>query len=194
MESSPSGKFKRAKKQIEEIISHSQVEEDPGHAQKTLEWILKLKPDADEILQLGALTHDIERARPDRYRQEQFSDYYIYKQAHAQLSADIAARIVSECGYATAEVERLRLIIRHHEAESANPDARLLMDADSITYFDYNVPFYLNRRGEEATIKKILFMYNRVSPQAKKEINRLVRSNSDLLSLFKKAHITSVKR
>ncbi len=37
--------------------------EDPRHAENTLDWLLKLKPDADEALQIAALGHDIERTR-----------------------------------------------------------------------------------------------------------------------------------
>ncbi len=51
-----------AKKKIEKIIKNSLVTEDPIHSKNTLEWLLKLKPDADEALQIAALAHDIERA------------------------------------------------------------------------------------------------------------------------------------
>jgi hypothetical protein len=50
------------KKRIEEIIKTSPVPEDPIHSKNTLEWLLWLKPDADEALQIAALGHDIERA------------------------------------------------------------------------------------------------------------------------------------
>ena len=51
-----------AKKQICAIISKSSVPEDPRHADNVLKWLLKLKPDADEALQIEALAHDIDRA------------------------------------------------------------------------------------------------------------------------------------
>lgn len=34
----------------------------PIHAETVLEWLLKLKHDADETLQIAALAHDIDRA------------------------------------------------------------------------------------------------------------------------------------
>ncbi len=52
----------RAKQKIHAIISKSRVPEDPVHAENVLEWVLKLKPDADEALQIAALAHDIDRA------------------------------------------------------------------------------------------------------------------------------------
>jgi hypothetical protein len=38
-----------AKKKILSVISGSEVEEDLRHAKNTLEWLLKIQPDADQI-------------------------------------------------------------------------------------------------------------------------------------------------
>ncbi len=43
-------------------MADSSVPEDPRHAENTLDWLLRLKPDADEPLQIATLGHDIERA------------------------------------------------------------------------------------------------------------------------------------
>ncbi|MCP4825755.1 MAG: DUF4202 domain-containing protein, partial [Shimia sp.] len=51
-----------AKQKIRLIIADSRVPEDPHHADNTLEWLLRLEPDAGEALQLAALAHDIDRA------------------------------------------------------------------------------------------------------------------------------------
>lgn len=56
--------------------------EDPEHAQNTLEWLLKLKPDADEALQIAALGHDIERAFEDtKVRRDDYRDFDTFKVA-----------------------------------------------------------------------------------------------------------------
>ena len=58
---------------MEWIIKKSQVPEDPIHSKNTLEWLLKLKPDADDALKIAALGHDIERAIAERkVRREDF--------------------------------------------------------------------------------------------------------------------------
>ena len=44
------------KKKIEGIIEKSIVTEDPIHSKNTLEWVLKLKPDADEALKIAAFS------------------------------------------------------------------------------------------------------------------------------------------
>src|SRR5680860_1905457 len=48
-----------AKQRIRLIIAGSHVPEDPCHADNTVEWLLRLEPDASETLQLAALAHDI---------------------------------------------------------------------------------------------------------------------------------------
>ncbi len=47
------------KKKIEKIIEKSPIPEDPIHSKNTLKWVLKLKPDADDALQIAALGHYI---------------------------------------------------------------------------------------------------------------------------------------
>ena len=44
-------KISLVKRKIEEVIKGSSVPEDPVHSKNTLEWLLKLKPDADENLE-----------------------------------------------------------------------------------------------------------------------------------------------
>jgi hypothetical protein len=68
------------KRKIEEIIKKSPVSEDPIHSKNTLEWLLKLKPDADEALKIAALGHDIERAIEERkVRREDYKNYDEFK-------------------------------------------------------------------------------------------------------------------
>ena len=66
----------RLKNEIKSITSNSQVPEDSIHAQNTLEWLVRLKPDADEALRIAALGHDIERAMErSKVKRENFSDF-----------------------------------------------------------------------------------------------------------------------
>ena len=51
----------KIKKEIEKIISKSPLKFDLDHAKYTLECLIKIKPDADEALQIAAFAHDISR-------------------------------------------------------------------------------------------------------------------------------------
>jgi len=70
------------KRRIRALIAESKVPEDPRHAENTLAWLLKTKPDADEALQISALGHDIDRAVEARKIQRaSYEDYDAFKAA-----------------------------------------------------------------------------------------------------------------
>ena len=54
-----------AKREIRRVVAGSRVPEDSRHADNTLEWLLRLQPDASVAMQLAALAHDIDRAIED---------------------------------------------------------------------------------------------------------------------------------
>ena len=129
----------RLKKSVEEIISGSSVPEDPIHSKNTLNWLLKLKLDADEALQIAALGHDIERAVDRRkVHRKDFENYDQFKAAHARNSAEILKEIMLDCGVDEMLIEQVYELVRRHEV-GGDERSDLLQDADSISYFE--VPF-----------------------------------------------------
>src|SRR5690606_11367633 len=98
----------QAADRIRRVLAASPVPEDPGHAENTLYWLLRMQPQASAALRLAALAHDIERARPERLQRHQLPDYDVFKQAHADKGADIAAAILAEAGVAPEILESVR--------------------------------------------------------------------------------------
>ena len=87
-----------AKEKIRGVIAGSHVPEDPRHADNTLEWLLRLAPNADDALQLAALAHDIDRAlEATKVKRADFNDYDAFKAAHASNGADILRLLLTEC-------------------------------------------------------------------------------------------------
>ena len=83
------------KKKIKGIIEKCLVTEDPIHSKNTLEWLLKLKPNADEALKIAALGHDIERAiEEQKVRRKDYVSYDEFKKAHALNSTKILEEIM----------------------------------------------------------------------------------------------------
>jgi hypothetical protein len=172
--------FEIAKTQMSRVIAQSLTEEDPSHAENTLYWTLRLRPNADEVLRLAAYGHDIERAMPDRLTPEAFDTYNEYKQAHAVRAGKIAADIAKSVGYSNEDCNRLAMIIRQAEFSSEDADVQLICDADSISYFDNNARYYLAKRGKEATHKKMHFMYTRASRRAQSAIQEVIAEKPEL--------------
>ena len=171
------------KKEIEKVIVDSLVPEDPIHSKNTLEWLLKLDPDADESLQIAALGHDIERGvEAKKTKREKYHSYDEFKKAHALNSAAILKEIMSRCNAHPESIEDIYDLVRHHEA-GGNRRANLLKNADSISFFEVNLPLYFARNGEEETKKRILWGYRRLFENLKIVVGEFHYHNKELQSL-----------
>jgi len=165
---SGAGPLERIRRRIGEVIAGSSVPEDPAHSLNTLEWLLKFGPDADEALQLAALGHDIDRAvEGSKVLRSDFSNYDDFKAAHARHSAEMLLEILQQCGVDdTALADELyRLVCVHEVGGDARSD--LLVDADSLSYFDVNLPLYRDRNSREETLRRCLWGYRRLSKRAR---------------------------
>ncbi len=175
----------RVKKSIEKIIARSSVPEDPVHSKNTLDWLLKLKSDADEALQIAALGHDIERAIEQRkVRREDFEDYDEFKVAHANHSAEILKEVMLKCGADDTLIEQVCHLVRYHEV-GGDECSDLLKDADSMSFFDVNLPFYYRRSGWEETKRRCLWGYQRLSEKTRTRAAKLAFENDDLCALMR---------
>lgn len=162
------GKFEEIKKEIEKIVAQSDLVVDPAHSKNTLEWLLRLKPDADEALQIAALAHDIERGY-DRNQKEHSNDpreYEEYRQKHPIRSAQITVDLMKEYSYEENMIVRVQKLVENHET-GGYEDADILRDADSLSFLETNFDNYLMRKGKERTKQKVNDMYNRMSERSK---------------------------
>jgi len=125
-----------------------------------------MKPDADESLQIAALGHDIERAvEGSKVLKADFADFEAFKSAHALNSARILKAIMFECKAPEDMVNEVYRLVALHET-GGDPRSNLLKDADSLSYFEVNLPFYFRRHGWEETLRRSVWGYQRLSPRA----------------------------
>ena len=174
-----------AKQNIRTIISDSSVPEDPIHAENTLEWLLKLDPEADQALQIAALAHDIDRAvEAQKVRRADFSDYNAFKAAHAHNGAGILRAILNRCGVARSIADEACRLVTLHEV-GGDPRSDLLKDADSISYFEVNMPLYYQREGREETIRRCNWGYWRLSARMKEVVKTITYEDESITRLLK---------
>ncbi|MBE9542219.1 MAG: DUF4202 family protein [Proteobacteria bacterium] len=172
------------KKKIEAIIEKSSVPEDPLHSKNTLEWLLKLKPDADEALKVAALGHDIERAIEERkVKREDFSSFDEFKKAHALNSARIMAEIMAECTIGKKLADDIFSLVAHHET-GGDERAEVLKEADTISYFDVNLPLYYARHSVEETKRRVLWGYKKLSANLKEVVAKMNYNDKKLAPLL----------
>lgn len=149
--------------------------EDYPHALNVRQWVRRLKPEASFALQLAALAHDLERALPKRkVRREAFADYDAFKQAHAENSACIAGELLNKHGVEKELARRVCRLIRHHEfGIPGDEETEILKDADSLSFFEVNLPHYFRREGEAEAFRRMVWGYRRLSPAARKRLHHL---------------------
>jgi len=175
------------KQKIRDIVARSTVPEDPVHSRNTRAWLLKLKPDADNALQIAALGHDIERSLEKRkVRCANFTNFDEFKVAHARNSAEILREIMLECSVQGHIIEDVYRLVCRHEA-GGDQRADLIRDADSISFFEVNLPFYFERSSYEETKQRCIWGYKRLSAKAKPHVLTLSYCNRELTALVNRA-------
>jgi hypothetical protein len=150
------------------------VRADYDHSLDVWQWLLRLAPEAGLAVQLAALFHDAERllAEADR-RVEPVAGtagaYRRFKDAHAERGARLADAVLSRAGFAPDLRGRVADLVAGHEGgqTAADPEAALLSDADSLSFFSLNSPGYLRYFGPEPTARKVAFTLGRMSPAAR---------------------------
>lgn len=151
------------------------------HFDRTVYWLLKLKPDADEAMQIAAVAHDIERAFKDPRRMEVvkksdkgFKDDH-YLKYHPEKGAEIIGEFLKKEGASQETIERVKKLISKHEV-GGNDDENFIKDADSVSYFENNIGHFITRISEEVSKEKIKekfnWMYDRITSPKAKEIAR----------------------
>jgi len=182
------GKFDLLKKDVEELLLKSPILFDPKHAELTLKWLLKFKPDADEALMISAFAHDIERAVTGITEKDlkDYSKIHEFKKEHSKRSAKIAIEMMKKYEYDEQTIEKVKHLIEAHE-EGGDEEQTILMEADSLAYFDYNIPHYFERYGKERTKGKIQFMYKRLPQKAKDLVNQIKFENEEIKDLLREA-------
>ena len=150
-----------------------------------MEWLLKLKPDADEALRIAALGHDIERAIENRkVKRKDYRDYDEFKKAHALNSAKILKEIMKGCNVRKELVEDVFFLVSHHEI-GGDRRVNVLRDADSLSFFHVNLPHYFVRNDAEETKERCLWGYKRLSDNLKGVVAEFDYQNKELELLVK---------
>ena len=151
------------------------------HLIRTLHWLEKLKPDADEALRIAAISHDIERA----FRRKDVKEIIkkpegltskIYFKKHEIRGAKIIADYLEIQGAEKKLINRVKMLVSRHE-QGGNDDQNLLKDADSIGFFEIYANSELISKmvsyiGKKEAKRKIDFMYDRITSDEAKRITK----------------------
>ena len=146
------------------------------HFERTVYWVKRLKPDADESILIAAYAHDIGRAfaveDSEFWKNKELNDAN-YLEQHQKNSSRILSEFLHKEGYNENEIRRVEHMVRYHEV-GGDSESNLIKDADSISYLEVNAPRQVEKFGEmigkRKTKVKFDFMFNRISLDKAKKI------------------------
>jgi hypothetical protein len=147
------------------------------HFLRTVYWVERLKPGADEALRIAAIAHDIDRAF--NTREEQWIGTSVrdetYLREHQEEGARIIGEFLAQHTRDHALIQRVRDLVSHHEV-GGNSDQNLIKDADSVSFFENNTEMFIKKhraRGGYARMKeKLDWMFDRITSAEAKAIAR----------------------
>lgn len=148
------------------------------HFERTVYWVKKLYPEADEALLAAAISHDIERAFRDssidavKYNKDGFLDKE-HIRFHQEKGAQIIADFLTEKGASKEFVKKVSNLIARHEV-GGNKEQNILKDADSVSFFENNVAHFAEKEaarvGKEKVREKFDWMFSRITSFKAKKI------------------------
>ena len=163
-------KIKKAKQEILRCVAKSSIPEDLPHAKNTAKWVLRLNPQASQAMQIAALAHDIERAdEKHKIKRRNFNHYDKFKIAHALHSAYILKKILKKHDLDASLIHDACELVKQHEFGQDSP-SNLLREADSLSYFEINLPYYFKREGWKETKRRCVWGLQRLSDENRKRI------------------------
>jgi len=167
-------------KKVEQFVQESSPKSG-RHAFRTVFWMKKIYPQADEAMLIAAIAHDIERAfRKDklkgiRHSKEGFLDKK-HIESHQKKSAEIIGNFLKKQGAEDNLINKVKMLVSKHEI-GGSEEQNILKDADSISFFENNVDYFIEKLSVEIGRKEVRdkfdWMFERITSNKAKEIARL---------------------
>ena len=88
-----------------------------------------------------------------------------------------------ECGVDRATIDEACRLVALHEA-GGDTRSDQLKDADSISYFEVNMPLYYQREGWQETKRRSVWGYQRLSARLKKAVRDIKYEDEALTRLL----------
>ncbi|OGP09914.1 MAG: hypothetical protein A2048_10680 [Deltaproteobacteria bacterium GWA2_45_12] len=169
--------FNKVKRYVVESFTKAEDLSGLRHFERTVYWVKKLRPRASEALLVAAIAHDIERAFRDKsYTKISKSSKGFKDDGHLISHQENGARLVGDFlaaeGASKKLINSVKELIGRHEV-GGNKDQNLLKDADSVSFFENNIEYFVTKQVEKTNREKVKekfdWMFNRItSAKAKK--------------------------
>ncbi len=169
--------YKKAEQFV--IDSFTKVGKTQGikHFLRTAYWLKALEPKADEAMLITAVAHDIERAfrETDVLENIEKLSYTAVEvlRPHEERGAEVIANFLKQQNASDQLIDKVIMLVSRHE-EGGNNEQNLIKDADSISFFENQIPHFLTilvkQDGKKKIKEKFDWMFDRITSEKAKQI------------------------
>lgn len=145
-----------------------------AHAELLTSWVLRLRPDASEVLLLAARAHHIRRwLVPRSSAPAGRAGYLAWRRGLHDFHADQLAPLLAEAGYDVGTIARVQEIVRK-EHLARDPEVQTLEDALCLVFLDQQLDELTDRLADEEKMLEILRRsWRKMSPAGREFALRL---------------------
>jgi len=155
-------------------------------AERLAHWVAELDANASESLKLAARCQHIRRWEIPRSAYPLTkAGYHKWRNALKELHAEIAGRILEECGYPKETIERVQELNLKKKFPT-DPDARTLEDGLCLVFLEQQLGELARKTEEEKVVNALRKSWGKMSEKARKVALELPLSEVDR-GLIKKA-------
>ncbi|MGA2440604.1 MAG: DUF4202 domain-containing protein [Tepidisphaeraceae bacterium] len=136
------------------------------YARRMTDWLSRLYPDADEVLQLAARAQHIRRWTIPRcgYPMTRMG-YHKWRTSLYSFHADTAGEILRRVGYDDATIARVRSLLRKEKLNS-DPQMQRLEDVACLVFLENHFAEFAPRHDEEKVLVILRRTWKKMSEHA----------------------------
>ncbi|HEX3716519.1 MAG TPA: DUF4202 domain-containing protein [Verrucomicrobiae bacterium] len=137
------------------------------YARRLTDWVLKLAPDASEVLRLAARCQHICRWMiPRNSHPMTRAGYLLWRNELKQFHARKSGEILRESGYSEEMVRRVQ-DLNLKKNFPADPDSRILEDALCLVFLEYQFAGLADKTSEDKILNAVRKTWQKMTPAAR---------------------------
>jgi hypothetical protein len=144
------------------------------YALRMTESLNAYAPDAPEHVKLAARCQHIGRWEIPRSSFPMDRKGYLqWRTRLASYHAEIASRILKECGYASTTIEKVKFLLQKKQLLQHHPETQLLEDVICLVFIEYYLEEFAFQHDDEKVIDILKKTIRKMSPRALDEATRI---------------------
>ncbi|MEX1240237.1 MAG: DUF4202 domain-containing protein [Cyclobacteriaceae bacterium] len=160
------------------------------YARRMTERLSRFAPDADEAVRLAARCQHIGRWEISREKYPMDRKGYLQWRNEEKIRhAQMAEKILSECGYDSETIEKVKVVLLKKELYT-NPSTQMLEDVVCLVFVEYYLEEFASRHEDEKIVDILRKTLKKMSEAGKQALGA-IRVSDKIRSLTERALLAS---